>query len=249
MSFLSAIFARFSKSEPNPAFTATIDPEQPLFVIGDVHGCAEQLNRLLAKQPNDSQLVFVGDLVDRGPNSADVLQTVMGACRAGAICLAGNHEAMMLDFLDRPTERGARWFRFGGLQTLESLKIGGVSEHSDAAALLAGRDALETLLGGEIIAWLRGLPTQWHSGNVHVVHASADPGQPMNNQEIKTLIWGHPDFATRNRTDDQWVVYGHTIHEHPTAVQGRIAVDTGAFATGRLTAAHITKDNVCFVGA
>ena len=249
MSFLSAILARFSKSVPNPEFTATINPEQPLFVIGDVHGCSEQLRRLIAKQPNDTQLVFVGDLIDRGPDSADVLQTVKQACGAGAVCIAGNHEAMMLDFLDRPTERGARWFRFGGLQTLESLKIGGIGEHSDAAALLAGRDELEARLGPEMISWLRGLPTQWQSGNVHVVHASADPAQAMHSQENKTLIWGHPDFATRNRNDGQWVVYGHTIQDQPIAAQGRIAVDTGAFATGRLTAAHITKDNVSFVQA
>lgn len=249
MSLLSAILSRFSKSEPNPEFTAILDPEQPLFVIGDVHGCSDQLHRLIAKQPTDSRLVFVGDLIDRGPDSADVLQTVQQACGAGAVCIAGNHEAMMLDFLDRPTERGARWFRFGGLQTLESLKIGGVVEHSDTAALLAGRDELETRLGGEMIRWLRGLPTQWHSGNVHVVHASADPTQPMNTQKTKTLVWGHPDFATRNRIDGQWVVYGHTIHEQPIAEHGRIALDTGAFATGRLTAAHITKDNVSFVQA
>ena len=247
MSILSALVARFSKPEPNPDFDAPIDPDQPLFVIGDVHGCADQLTRLLAKQPANSQLVFVGDLIDRGPDSASVLQTVMQACGAGAICITGNHEKMMLDFLDRPTERGARWFRFGGLQTLESLNIGGVSERSDDAELLAGRDALETCLGDAMIAWLRRLPTQWHSGNIHVVHASADPNAPMNSQQDKTLIWGHPDFAKRNRTDGQWVVYGHTIQEEPTAIQGRISVDTGAFATGRLTAAHITNNNIDFM--
>jgi serine/threonine protein phosphatase 1 len=247
VSFLSSLIARFKSSAPNPVFDAVLAPDQALFVIGDIHGCAEQLGQLLEKQPPDSQLVFVGDLIDRGPDSAAVLQIVKDACGAGAVCITGNHEVMMLDFLDRPTERGGRWFKFGGLQTLESLKIGGLGEHSDDAAMLVGRDNLEACLGPEMIGWLRALPTQWHSGNVHVVHASADPKMPMNTQERRVLIWGHPDFATTNRSDGQWVVYGHTIHEQPNAQHGRIAVDTGAFATGRLTAAHITTDNVAFI--
>jgi serine/threonine protein phosphatase 1 len=247
MSILSTIFARFRKTMPNPDFDALLNPDQHLFVIGDVHGCADQLVRLMDKQPANSQLVFVGDLIDRGPDSAKVLQIVIDACGAGAVCIMGNHEAMMLDYLDRPSERGPRWFRFGGLQTLESLKIGGVGERSDEAALLATRDKLEACLGKDIVSWLRALPKQWHSGNIHVVHASADPREAMDNQDHKTLIWGHPDFETRNRADGQWVVYGHTIQEQPSANLGRIAVDTGAFATGRLTAAYITKDNVTFV--
>jgi serine/threonine protein phosphatase 1 len=249
MSILSSIIARFKAPKPNPVFDALIAPDQPLFVIGDVHGCAEQLVSLMEKQPSDSQLVFVGDLIDRGPDSAAVLKIVKEAYEAGAVCIAGNHEEMLLDFLDRPTERGGRWFRFGGLQTLESFKIGGLGERSDEAAMLVGRDQFEATLGPELIGWLRALPKQWHSGNIHVVHASADPAMPMNTQEGRTLIWGHPDFATTNRSDGQWVVYGHTIHDAPIAENGRIAVDTGAFATGRLTAAHITTNNVTFIQA
>jgi len=156
---------------------------------------------------------------------------------------------MMIDFLDRPTERGHRWLRFGGLQTLESLRIGGLSDRSDDAALLRGRDELESVLGEDCISWLRSLPTHWCSGNVHVVHAAADPEQSMDNQNDKVKLWGHPSFETRNRADGQWVVYGHEIKEDAFFQNGRIAIDTGAYATGRLTAAYIANRNVEFIVA
>ena len=247
MSFLSSLIAPFQQSNPNISFDAQLKPQQEMYVIGDVHGCAKQLVLLMEKQPAQSQLVFVGDLIDRGPDSAEVLQIVMKACEAGAICITGNHEIMMLDFLERPTERGEYWIHHGGLQTLASLNIGGIGMRNDDATLLRGRDQLEARLGVDLIKWLRQLPKHWQNGNVHVVHASADPKIPMNRQDAKVLAWGHPNFCKLNRSDGQWVVYGHTIHEQPSAENGRIAVDTGAFATGRLTAAYITTDNVAFI--
>lgn len=247
MSVLSSILAKLKPAEPQVVFDALLRPEQPLFVIGDVHGCAGLLTDLMAQQPANSQLVFVGDLIDRGPNSAAVLAIVKEACDAGAICLAGNHEKMMLDFLDRPTERGGRWVRYGGLQTMESLAIGGIGTHSDEQSLLKSRDALSEKLGEEMIRWLRNLPKHWHSGNVHVVHAAADPIKPMDIQSDGVLMWGHPDFLKSNRADGQWVVFGHTVQKTPTSENGRISVDTGAFATGVLTAAYITQESVRFV--
>lgn len=249
MPLISLLRALFKRTEPVVIFDARINPEQPLFIIGDVHGCADMLTTLMAKQPQDSQLIFVGDLVDRGTDSATVLETVKNACDAGAICLAGNHEKMMLDFLDRPTERGGRWIRYGGLQTLESLKIGGLGPHSDDQAMLTARDNLQERLGGDMIRWLRSLPKHWQSGNIHIVHAAADPKVPFSNQSDRVLMWGHPDFAKTNRGDGQWVVFGHTIHETPFAENGRISVDTGAYATGVLTAAYVTRNNVSFISA
>jgi serine/threonine protein phosphatase 1 len=161
----------------------------------------------------------------------------------------GNHEKMMLDFIDNPTEKGGRWMRFGGLQTLESMKLGGVSERSDDAELLMVSHQLRKYLGDSNIEWLRSLPTHWQSGNIHIVHAAADPDQDMEIQNSRVLLWGHPDFETKDRQDGQWVVYGHTIKEAASANHGRIALDTGAYATGILTAAHITDNNVDFIEA
>lgn len=108
-------------------------PETPVGVIGDVHGCAELLEELLGRldEAGVKHIVTVGDYVDRGERSADVLHMLRARSSETPetlVCLMGNHEKMMLDFLDRPVERGARWLRNGGLQTLASFGIGNASD-------------------------------------------------------------------------------------------------------------------------
>ncbi len=150
----------------------------------------------------------------------------------------------MLAFLDDPVVHGPRWLRHGGLQTLASFGVGMVTPRPDEARIIAARDALARALGPELLAWLRALPTRFVSGNVAVVHAGADPARAIADQDDDVLIWGHPDFASRTRDDGVWVVHGHTITETVTPVSGRIAVDTGAYASGRLSAALIGPDRL-----
>lgn len=247
MKFLKSLFGKQDAPVVREPFTAALDPEQDLFVVGDVHGRDDLLAKLLEKQPKGSQLVFVGDLIDRGENSANVINTVIEKCTNGAICLIGNHEKMMLDFLERPTERGGRWLRYGGLQTLHSYGVRGISERASDAELLAARDNLLDAMAAGTQKWMRDLPTQLASGNVHIVHAAANPNLGMSEQPDKTLIWGNRDFLEQTRQDGQWVVHGHTIVDHAIAADGRIAVDTGAFATGILTAALIKKGECSFI--
>ena len=246
MKFLSSIF----KSKPVPKFepfTAELRPDKSIFVVGDVHGRADLLLPLLAKKPSDSQLVFVGDLVDRGDQSAEVLTIVKDLCQTGAICLMGNHERMMLDFINQPTELGARWMRYGGLQTLQSYDVRGISERAGNEELLAARDALLAEMPDGMEDWITKLPLQWATGNVHVVHAAAKPEVAMSEQRAKNLLWGASDFFQRPRTDGQWIVHGHTIFDQPTIEDGRISIDTGAFATGKLTALQLDSSGHCFV--
>ena len=82
-----------------------------------------------------------------------------------------------------------------------------------------------------------------------VLHAAADPLCPLDQQSDSVLLWGHPEFFKIPREDGQWIVHGHTIVDAPTADKGRISVDTGAYATGRLTAASIADGSVDFVTA
>ncbi|GHA58876.1 metallophosphoesterase [Amylibacter ulvae] len=246
MSFLKKLFGQKSAPSVQPAFDAAIQSDEPLFVIGDVHGCDVLLNQLLAKRPDDAQLIFVGDLVDRGPNSAAVLDIVQSECQNGAICLMGNHEKMMLDFLDRPTERGPRWLTFGGLQTMESFGIRGISERASEQELLAARDKLASAMPAGQESWIRDLPTIHHSGNVHVVHAAADPNRAPDDQNARILLWGLDEFHQKTRRDGQWFIYGHTILNDPKIENGRIGIDTGAYATGTLTAVLIRDDQAQF---
>lgn len=219
-------------------------PLQPVAVVGDIHGCSDLLANLLDQLENRSceVIVTVGDYVDRGEDSAAVLSMLMAKSTATPerfVCLMGNHEKMMLDFLDRPEERGRRWLRNGGLQTLASFGIGGVTETAAEDLLRQTSETLRNALPEGMEDWIRGLPDRWSSGSLWVVHAAADPALPVNAQDKRTLLWGHGAFLTTPRRDGLWVAHGHTIVDMPEMRRSRISVDTGAYHSGRLTAAII----------
>ncbi len=234
-------------------FDAPLAPDMSFAVIGDVHGRDDLLQQVLDRlMGNDANLpiAFVGDLVDRGPDSADDLNRVMSMTQAGsgtAICLKGNHEAMMLDFIDYPAKSGALWLRNGGDKTLESYGITAPNDdHGMDTALTDARDALSERMGDPLIDWLRIRPLVYQSGNVAVTHAGGDPAQPLEPRRGHGLLWGHRDFFRKPRQDGVWMVHGHYASEQAAARDGRISVDTGAYATGRLSAAVIAPGNVEF---
>ena len=226
-------------------------PAMPLAVIGDLHGrsdlLVELLERLATQHGRDWVLVFVGDYVDRGDNSAEVLQFLrvhLGAIwPAKVICLKGNHEMMLLDFLDTPESVGPSWLHHGGRHTLASFGVPQPDPGSEEALRVAA-DALRAVMGPEVEAWLRGLPSSYLSGNLLVTHAGANPHASPEDQTEADLLWGHPDFLEVERRDGLWVAHGHTIQPFPSAKAGRIAVDTGAYATHCLTAA-LLRDGAC----
>jgi serine/threonine protein phosphatase 1 len=230
---------------PDPVL-ADPAPERPVAVIGDVHGADRLLARLLDRLDRDHPgflPILVGDLVDRGESSRAVLDLVVP--RPDLVCLMGNHERMLLDFLGDPAGRGPRWLRNGGLQTLASFGVPYAG--SAPAALTESAEHLASALGLAQNLWLTERPLFWQSGNLAVVHAGADPGLPLANQPETTLIWGHKDFGRKARQDGLWIAHGHTIIDEPVAARGVISVDTGAYATGRLTAALIGDGPVRFV--
>src|SRR6056297_3334458 len=123
MKFLKSLFlppreVRCEFGQPAPLI--------PLAAIGDIHGCADLLERLLSQLEPDLQVICVGDYIDRGDHSADVLHILHA--NADIICLKGNHEEMLLNFLEQPETYGRRWFRNGGLQTMASFGIAGLTE-------------------------------------------------------------------------------------------------------------------------
>lgn len=249
MGILNRLFNRRPKPEP-ATFDAPLAPDGAFFAVGDVHGCFEQMTTLLGKmQESDPDLpvVFVGDYVDRGERSAEVLRKLgelQAEPAARVHCLAGNHEEMMLNFLDDPERSGERWLRYGGLQTLASFEV---APAKGADGMRQTRDRLVDAMGDQMISWMRALPTIWQSGNVAVIHAAADPFSPMNVQSRQHLLWGHPEYESVPRADGVWTVHGHTIVDAPGAKDGRISIDTGAFATGRLTAARVSAEGVTFL--
>jgi serine/threonine protein phosphatase 1 len=233
-------------------------PEIPICVIGDLHGRLDLLEAMLAlagEQPDAEavRLVFVGDMIDRGPDSAGVLRRLHGLCTAvpeRVICLCGNHERMFLDFLADPPGQGRRWLDAGGGETLSSFGLGQrVAGETPAARFEALAQALRAALPPARLAWLAGLPLVWQEGNLAVSHAGADPALALADQPPRALLWGHPGFARHPRRDGLWIAHGHVILPAPEAREGRISVDTGAWRTGRLSAAWIDAGGLRFLEA
>lgn len=246
--FVGRLFGRKSRVELQEPIEVDIPPiavDRPFAAVGDIHGCDDLLANLLsklAKEAPEAELLFVGDYIDRGEQSAQALRRLMDI--EGAKFLLGNHERMCLDFIDNPEEKGARWLKHGGLQTVASFGVSGAPNE-----LVDLRDRLVEAMGDEMLAWLRGLPLTYKNGNVYAVHAAAHPDQPIEGQGEKPLIWGHPKFGRQPRRDGLWVVHGHTIVEMPRVSQGVVSIDTGAYATGRLTAAIFAGNDVQIVQA
>ncbi len=232
--------------------TLPIAPESTFYAIGDIHGRDDLIEPLLARIDADliahdhaaPKLVFLGDYVDRGDQSADVIEHLMLLTRdlPGIVtCLMGNHEQMLLDFLDDPAGRGARWLNNGGLQTLASYRIGGLTAQSPIEDMADASEALAAALPAGAEAWLRALPLSWQSGNVACVHAAMNPAKSLAEQDERALLWGHKEFTRTPRSDDLWVVHGHIIVKEPMIAGGRISIDTGAYHSNRLTAAAISE--------
>ena len=228
-------------------------PKMPVYVIGDIHGRLDLFDDLLAKIDLDigshevggPVLICVGDYIDRGEDSAGVLarmRELNAAQPVSFVCLMGNHERMMLEFLHQPDRRRARWLKHGGLQTLASFGVGGVTETSSLPALEAAAEELRAAMPDGLEMWMRRLPKVWKSGSLACVHAAANPALPINEQSRHTLLWGHEDFFGTPRTDGLWIAHGHTAMPSPRFEQSRISLDTGAYVSGMLSAARVLPD-------
>lgn len=233
---------------PSPEFVSPLTVARPTYYVGDIHGNYEALVRLLDVLDHDPardksvDVVFLGDFVDRGERSSEVLTLLRAIAMTQpekVTMLLGNHERMMLDFLINPGRKGKLWLTNGGLQTLASYGIGGVTESASVSLMESAAKALAESLTEPVIEWLQHLPLWHENGNLFAVHAGANPDLPVNLQSERALIWGHADFREIPREDGNWIIHGHTTYAHPQVADGRIGIDTGAYHTGILTAAYV----------
>lgn len=237
--------------------TTEINIDRLTYAVGDIHGRADLLDRMVDQIAENAagqgetcpRVVFLGDYIDRGPDGYAVLSRLDGlASQTGwdVIGLRGNHEIMLQDFLADPETAAPRWFRNGGLETLLSCQVGGIVPSSAGEAILDARDRLSKALA-PVSAWLAGLKPCCQVGNVVFTHAGGDPALPIADQTERALAWGVPSFLETAREDGLWVVHGHYIFEAPGIAQRRIAVDTGAYYSGKLTAARLALGEVTFL--
>ncbi|GGC49592.1 metallophosphoesterase family protein [Chelatococcus reniformis] len=224
------------------ATTAAAPPGQRIYAIGDVHGRADLLVQILGLIEADLRragkpglIIPLGDYIDRGPASAEVLRRVVeGDFPAPVHPLRGNHEEMLLAFLDDAAVLD-HWGRNGGLQTLTSFGVD-VERPSRGTGYEAARLALRDRLGASAIAVLQGLPTSLWLGDYFFCHAGVRPGVPLEAQQADDLVWIRHEFLLSTEPFGAVVVHGHTPAARPEVRPNRINIDTGAFATGVLTA-------------
>lgn len=222
---------------------ATLPAGRRVYAIGDIHGEADLLVELLHAIRQDSlarggtavTLVFLGDFIDRGRESATLLKVMYNAPDADVMILKGNHESALVDVYRGDEEALAFWLKFGGRPTLEGLGValgdGAAIDTGDILARL--RDALDPT----IIDWLDALPHSWTLGDYFFAHAGVRPRVRLSRQNPDDLLWIREPFLSSGRNHGKVVVHGHTIEPgRPRLGGNRIGIDTGAHEHGCLTA-------------
>lgn len=240
--------------------TGSVDPRleagRTIYAIGDVHGRADCLRRLLDVINDDVSasgavtpvLLFLGDYIDRGDESRSVIETctdIRSVWRNEAVFLRGNHEDAMLTFLSDPIG-GAAWLRFGGLSTLMSYGVPNVSESMSESRLIEASETLARHLPRNHRAFLETTRLAHTEGNVHFCHAGIDPGADIGNQSPRTLMWGE-GTDTPSMDYPYIVVHGHVVVDAPVMHGREVNVDTGAYFSGRLTCACVADGSIRFL--
>jgi len=240
-------FARFAKA------AAKVPNGLRVYAVGDIHGCSGQLAQLLRailEEPwhGDKYLIFLGDYCDRGPDTKGVIDRLL-ALRPGvrACFLKGNHDQTLLDFLDDPSVYRL-WSGFGADQTLASYGVA-PPESLDDCALRDARDRFAAALPPQHRRFLKNLSPSTRVGDYFFVHAGVRPGVALERQTDEDLLWIRDEFLMATAPFGAVVVHGHTPSEAPVRRANRIGVDTGAYLTGRLSAAVLEGDDCRFLFA
>jgi serine/threonine protein phosphatase 1 len=234
-----------------------------IYAVGDCHGCLEALRELRqaivadsARADADGQsarrrvVVYLGDYIDRGPDSRSVIDLLIGEPLAGfeTIHLMGNHEALMREFLDGE-DVAAVWIMNGGAETMRSYgldvaALNGPWPGGDAPAL---RAALAAAVPEAQRAFLDGLALSHMEGDYFFAHAGIRPGVALERQGEHDLLWIREPFLGSTADHGKVVVHGHSATREPQELANRIGIDTGACYGGKLTALVLEGDRRRFL--
>jgi serine/threonine protein phosphatase 1 len=228
---------------------AEMVPEVVAYAVGDVHGSARLLRAMIARLLADSALhvgkratiVFLGDYVDKGDDSRGVIEELMRAKvdpRADWVMLKGNHEDALLTFLRRP-DYGPQWMSIGGAQTLNSYGVLAPPRGAEPGLWATAAATLRRAMGARHLSFLQSLPTSHRLGGYFFAHAGVRPGVDLDAQDDNDLMWIRGPFLKDKAPLPAVVVHGHSPDLEPYRDYRRIGVDTGAYATGRLTAVRL----------
>jgi serine/threonine protein phosphatase 1 len=233
------------------SFVPRLPRRTRIYAIGDVHGRADLLQKMLRMIAADhlgfhgeSHVIFLGDYIDRGPQSREVLD-ILSRPNPGGLknvrCIRGNHEDIVLRlFRDHSVAPG--WFHYGGLQTLRSYGVPVPDANQDFEDLFQLRRALREAMPEAHMNFLDNLPYSVRHGDYFFVHAGIHPDKPLDAQEPHHMMWMREPFLSSTKDLGVMVVHGHSIRMKPEIRTNRIGIDTGAYATGRLTCLVMQDD-------
>lgn len=239
------VFKRlFGLKDDSLRHDACVPQGQRVYAIGDIHGRLDLLDQLLAKieaddaarRPSETILIFLGDLVDRGPDSSGVVERVMAlkAEKPNVRIIAGNHEEIIIRTWAGDKRSAGLLNRVGGRETLLSYGV------DEAAYELADLAEVARLTGEFVpqahIDFFSGAEDWIEVGDYLFVHAGVRPGYAIEEQETSDLRWIRREFTEHRGDFGHVVIHGHSITEAVDEQPNRIGIDTGAFATGKLTA-------------
>lgn len=225
------------------------------YAVGDIHGRLDLLDQLLAeihaqlarRPAHKVLLVFVGDLIDRGPNSAEVIERLRTYRRDGVktMFLLGNHEEVLLRILGGEAELITKWRWFGGAECLKSYGVdpSQLTGRSEQEALEIVRNAIPK----EHKEFLESFVDTCRFGDYLFVHAGIRPGVEVDQQRQTDLRWIREPFLLDDTDHGFVVVHGHTISPEVELMPNRIGIDTGAYRTGVLTALAIEGSRTWFL--
>ena len=251
---LHGLLGRIRKKNPK---TRYLIPEGRLvYAIGDIHGRADLLKELHttiinhgSKHPGKTRtIVYLGDYIDRGPYSSQTLDQLIHNRPDGFECiyLQGNHEEMLLEFLDNPSLLNL-WLSLGGQSTLLSYGIQPPASGFDPERTRETLCDFLEVLPAEHLVFLKGLVSHFKVGDYLFVHAGILPGTPLQKQSRRNMLWVRDDFLGSNIDHGFKVIHGHTIFQTVSSHHNRIGIDTGAYASGVLTCAVLEEDRVEFL--
>jgi serine/threonine protein phosphatase 1 len=227
-----------------------------IYAIGDVHGRYDLMTDLLARIVRDGAaraagrrplVIFCGDYVDRGPDSARVMEALTWLQRREDVevrLLKGNHEQALMSFIDAP-EKAGPWLRFGGDATLAAYGVAPPEAEDDPARMRAARDALLERMPSSHLRLIEQMELMFVIGDYAFVHAGIEPGVALADQTEDQLLWIRDGFIGDEGPFEKVIVHGHTWTDgRPALLPHRIGLDTGAYATGVLTAVRFDGEDM-----
>ena len=233
------------------------DPGERIYAIGDIHGRYDLLRELLDRigahsaalpESQSLHLLFLGDLVDRGPESAKVVEFLHDLEKQTdqVIVLMGNHEEAMVRSVEGDSVTLQRWLSVGGAETVASYGLRLPDQGED---LRNYTRYLQASIPQKQMRWMKSLPLTARSGDYFFCHAGIRPGVPLGRQARADLLWIRGDFVDDMGDHGAVIVHGHTIEETVTMRPNRIGIDTGAYRSGVLTALYLEDDRSEIISA